>query len=74
MRLLMYFSTNYNEIAHIKIQCANNRAHKRTNTHCEYCNKGDVGHLLFLSSNFGIFIICPSFNAFLPSIELNTST
>ena len=39
MRLLMYFSTNYNEIAHIKIQCANNRAHKRTNTHCEYCNK-----------------------------------
>lgn len=36
--------------------------------------KGDVGHLLFLSSNFGIFIICPSFNAVLPSIELNTST
>ena len=66
MGLLMYFSTNYNEIAHIKIQCAINYVPKQ--------KKGDETHLLFFSCNFGIFIACPSFNVVLPSRLLYTST
>ncbi len=62
----MYFSTINNEIAHIKFQCANNYGN--------IIRKGDVTHLLFLSSNFGIFIVCPSFSVAFPSRPLYTST